>query len=51
MHGLMTLVNSNHMDKFLKEILTFVYYGSIVNNQPKNNNHTFWLQKAPYQDL
>ena len=35
MLGLITLVSDNHMDTYLKEILTFVYYGSIVNNQPK----------------
>ena len=33
MLGLITLVNNNHMDNYLKEILAFVYYGSIVNNQ------------------
>ena len=33
------MVNVNHMDKYLKEILVFVYYGSIVNNRPKNEPH------------
>ena len=36
MHGLTKVVNDNHVDNYLKEILTFVYYGLIVNNQPKN---------------
>ena len=30
------MVNDNHMDNYLKEILAFVYYDSIVNNRPKN---------------
>ena len=29
-----TLVNDNHMDSYIKEIMAFVYYGSIVNNRP-----------------
>ena len=36
MRGLITLVNDNHMDNYLKEILTFYYYGLIVNNWAKN---------------
>ena len=35
MRSLISVVNNNHMDKYLKEILAFVYYGSTVNNQPK----------------
>ena len=35
MGGMITLVIDNHMDNYLKEILAFVYYGLIVNNQPK----------------
>ena len=27
--------NDNHVDNYLKDILAFVYYSSIVNNQPK----------------
>ena len=27
---------ANHMDNYLKEISACVYYGSIVNNRPKN---------------
>ena len=34
--GLISLVNDNHIDNNLKEILVYVYLGSIVNNQPKN---------------
>ena len=34
--ALISLVNDNHMDNNLKEILVFVYFGSIVNNQHKN---------------
>ena len=36
-HGLITLVNDNDVDNYLKEILAFVYHGSIVNNQQKNS--------------
>ena len=32
MRGLITLVNDNHVDNYLKESLAFVYYGSIVIN-------------------
>ena len=38
MGGLITLVNDNHVDNYLKEILAFVYYGSIVNNWPKKTD-------------
>ena len=31
-----TLVNNNHVDNYLKHILAFVYYGSIVNIRTKN---------------
>ena len=34
--GLIPLVNDNHVDNYLKEILAFVYYCSIVYNRPKN---------------
>ena len=42
MRGLITLVNDNHMDNYLKEILVFVYYGSIVNNQPQKYSLTVY---------
>ena len=32
---MITLVNDNHADNYLKEILAFVYDGSIINNQLK----------------
>ena len=32
---LISLVNDNHVDKNLKEILVNVFFGSIVNNRPK----------------
>ena len=35
MRGLISLVNDNQVYKSLKEILVYVYYGSIVNNRPK----------------
>ena len=35
MRGLITLVNDNHVDNYLKEILAFLYYGSIVNSRSK----------------
>ena len=34
--GLISLVNDNHVNNNLKEILVFVYIGSIVNNRPEN---------------
>ena len=37
-HGLISLVNDNHMDNNLKEILMYLYYGSIVNNRPKKQD-------------
>ena len=33
----MTLVSDNQVNNYLKEIQAFVYYASIVNNQPKNS--------------
>ena len=36
MRRLITWVKDNHLDNCLKEILAFVNYGLIVNNQPKN---------------
>ena len=36
MCSLITLVNVNHVDNYLKEILAFLYYGLILNNHPKN---------------
>ena len=34
--GLISLVNDNHVDNDLKEILVYIYYGSIVNNRSQN---------------
>ena len=39
---LITLVNDNHVDNYLKEILASVYYGS--NIRPKNHNSDLKLQ-------
>ena len=36
MRGLISLTSNNHLGNYLKEILAFVYYGSIVNSQPQN---------------
>ena len=36
MCGLITLVNDNHMDNYLKEILAFVYYGSTTQKWQKS---------------
>ena len=33
--GLITLVSGKLVDNYLKDILAFVYYGSILNNRPK----------------
>ena len=40
MRGLIKLVNDNHVDNYLKDILAFVYYGSIVNNRSKNRKES-----------
>ena len=39
MRGLISLVNDNHVDNKLKDILVYVYLGSIVNNRPKNGQN------------
>ena len=44
MRRLITLVNDNHVDNHLKEILAFVYYGLIVNVDPKII-HIFLVEK------
>ena len=36
--GLISLVNDNHMDNNLKEILVYIYSELTVNNQPKNDD-------------
>ena len=36
LQGLISLVDDNYVDNNLKEMLVYVYFGSIVNNQPKN---------------
>ena len=36
MFGLISLVYDNHVDNNLKEILMYVYLGSVVNSWPKN---------------
>ena len=46
MRGLITLVNGNHVDNAIKEILAFVYYGSTGNNRPKN-----YPKLSPYLEL
>ena len=41
MRRLITLVNDNHVDKYLKKLLVYVDYGSVVNNRPINyTNHS-----------
>ena len=35
MHGLNSLVSNNHVDNNLKEMLVYVYFGSIITNRPK----------------
>ena len=52
---MITLVSDNPVDDYLKEILAFVYYGSIVNNPPKKANRVelgeIGCDKLSYQDL
>ena len=46
--SLISLVNDNHVDNNLKEILLFVYYGLIVNSQPKKgypHKFSYFLHK------
>ena len=38
-------IMENHLDNNLMEILAFVYYGSIVNNHPKNLKVCLWKQR------
>ena len=38
MCSLISLVNNNHMDNNLKEMLVYLQFGSIVNNWPKKQN-------------
>ena len=38
--SLISLVNDNHVDNYLKEIIAFVYYGSNVNNRPRSVDST-----------
>ena len=45
MRGWITLVKDNHVVNFLKGILAFVYYGSIINNRPKNANLEVYGEK------
>ena len=49
MCGLITLVYVNHVDNYLKEILAFVSYGTIVNNGPNKTNTSD--TEAPFLDL
>ena len=39
MHDLITLVNDDHVDHYLKKILAFVYYDLTVNIDPKMTLH------------
>ena len=36
--GLISLINDNHVDNNIKEILVYVNLGSIVNNRPKTSS-------------
>ena len=42
----MSLVNDNHVENNLKEILVCIYYGSIVNNLPKVVQQNVLLRKS-----
>ena len=46
---LISLVHDNHLDNYLKEILAFVYYGSIVKNEPKNWNCMYFIWNYYYE--
>ena len=43
-HSLISLVNDNHMDNSLKEILVYVCFGSIINNLPLKKNHALLIE-------
>ena len=47
--SLISLVTDNHVNKNLKEILVYVYFGSIVNNCPKNAVCTTYLAMGKLQ--
>ena len=54
MVGLISLVNDNHVNNNLKEILVYIYSGSIVNNPPKNRKMSgtqcrSWLSLSAYK--
>ena len=49
MGNLITFVNDNHVDNYLKEISVFVYYGSSVNNQPKNRHPSISVVDAEFR--
>ena len=45
MGGYISLVNDNHVDNIHKEILVYVYSGSIVNSQPKNRTDLWYKEE------
>ena len=45
--GLFSLVNDIHVDTNLKEILLYVYFGSILNNRSKNGRKSIKCIKSP----
>ena len=49
MHSLISWVNDNHMDNNRKEILGYVYYGSVVNNWPQNGKTKTHYEITPIQ--
>ena len=45
--GSISLVNDNHVDNNLKEILVYVYSGSIVNNRSQNWQIFYQMYPVP----
>ena len=51
MRSLISWVNDNHVDNNHKEILGYVYYGSIVNNWPQKLKNKSSLRKHAYSNI
>ena len=48
MHGLISLVNDNHVDNNLKKILVYVYFRLIVNDRSKKMLNIYFENFNPF---
>ena len=44
-------MNDNHVENNLKEMLVYVYFGSIVNIRPKKNKNIFVSSEVVDKDI